>query len=146
MEGIVSMMYLVIFMLLVLVLVFHSNCESLTCTVCLWITDIDDPVLVSYLSVVSDTAYCRSPCTQNWYKYDDDHVSEISESSVRVSKKLTTNRLLYKNNAHVIQYISTTKALHSGAYADWCNFNFTMQISKKKKNNFVWMILIHAYY
>ncbi|XP_048750145.2 ubiquitin carboxyl-terminal hydrolase 8-like isoform X2 [Ostrea edulis] len=31
------------------------------------------------------TAYCRSPCTQNWYKYDDDHVSEISESSVRSS-------------------------------------------------------------
>ncbi|XP_062575612.1 ubiquitin carboxyl-terminal hydrolase 8-like isoform X2 [Saccostrea cucullata] len=31
------------------------------------------------------TAYCRNPCTQNWYKYDDDHVSEISESAVRTS-------------------------------------------------------------
>ncbi|XP_022306135.2 ubiquitin carboxyl-terminal hydrolase 8-like isoform X2 [Crassostrea virginica] len=31
------------------------------------------------------TAYCRNPCTQKWYKYDDDHVSEMSESDVRSS-------------------------------------------------------------
>lgn len=33
----------------------------------------------------SDTAYCRNPCTEKWFKYDDDHVSEMKESDVRVS-------------------------------------------------------------
>lgn len=32
----------------------------------------------------SDTAYCRNPCTEKWFKYDDDHVSEIKESDVKV--------------------------------------------------------------
>lgn len=34
--------------------------------------------------VFSDTAYCRNPCTEKWFKYDDDHVSEIKESDVKV--------------------------------------------------------------
>lgn len=31
------------------------------------------------------TAYCRNPCTEKWFKYDDDHVSEIKESDVKSS-------------------------------------------------------------
>lgn len=44
--------------------------------------------LVKYrmlLGFFSDTAYCRNPCTEKWFKYDDDHVSEMKESDVRVS-------------------------------------------------------------
>lgn len=36
------------------------------------------------IGLFSDTAYCRNPCTEKWFKYDDDHVSEIKESDVKV--------------------------------------------------------------
>lgn len=59
--------------------------------------------LIRLLCFLSDTAYCRNPCTQKWYKYDDDHVSEMSESDVRVciitSDDLTQDFVkLYLNN------------------------------------------------
>jgi len=31
-----------------------------------------------------DTAYCRSPVTTKWYKYDDHEVTEISSSNIKV--------------------------------------------------------------
>ena len=32
-----------------------------------------------------DNAYCKNNATDKWYKYDDSHVSEISEEKVVVS-------------------------------------------------------------
>ena len=34
---------------------------------------------------IADTAYCKSPVNQRWYKYDDHEVYEISKSDIKVS-------------------------------------------------------------
>jgi hypothetical protein len=36
------------------------------------------------LHVITDTAFCRNPCTKKWYKYDDEQVYDMSESDVKV--------------------------------------------------------------
>ena len=34
---------------------------------------------------IADTAHCKNPVNQHWFKFDDHEVYEISKSDIRVS-------------------------------------------------------------
>lgn len=44
--------------------------------------------------VLVDTAYCKSPIAAKWYKFDDQDVSEISKSDIKVSTGIIIRQLM----------------------------------------------------